>query len=127
MNKHSKQKGMAALSWLVVIATSGFVLICVFTVLPIYINNWAVQSALKGLESEPELATMSKQKIKSLLGKKFDVNMIEAIKLKDVKIKRTTKELTISANYEARAHLMSNIDVVAVFANNQIVVPIRPQ
>jgi hypothetical protein len=98
MQMKSKQKGMAALQWLVVIAVAGFLMICGFTVMPAYINNWTVQAALESLQNERGVSSW---------------------------IERTKSEMKISANYEARRHLLGNIDVVLVFAENKVTVPVK--
>ena len=124
MKQLSKQKGLASLNTVVTIAILGFFLICGFTMLPMYIDNWTVKSALTAVQSDPAVPTMSKSEIRSLLTKKFNVNMVDAVNAKDVKIERTKDSLIISANYEVRSNLMANIDVVAVFDDNQVVVPV---
>jgi hypothetical protein len=116
---------MAAIEWLLVLVVAGFLMLFGFTVAPGYINNMTVKAALESLEQEPEIGSMSNMKIKSVLGRKFDMNQITAIKSKDVKIERTKSTMKISANYEERRPLMANIEVVLVFNENVVELPVK--
>jgi hypothetical protein len=69
--------------------------------------------------------------MRKAIQKKFDVNTIEdmqadcLIKGKPcIKIERTKSIVKIDANYEARVHVMGNVDAVVKFDNNYIEIPI---
>ena len=41
-----------------------------------------------------------------------------------MKVERTKTHVLIDANYEARTHVMANVDAVVVFGNNRVEIPI---
>jgi hypothetical protein len=84
---------------------------------PMYLDNMAVRSALKGLVSDPEIrAAAAPEQIRQLLQRRLDVNSISSVSGKDIKIRRLEGGgREVRANYEVRRHLVWNLDVVGNF------------
>lgn len=127
----SRQRGMSVWQILILLVAGGFFLTLIFTIGPVYITNFSVQSTVKDLAKEPELAAKSITEIRSGIQRKFDVNQINVVeavcRLKErtcMKIEKTKTTLKIDANYEARVHVMANVDAVVVFNDNVIEIPI---
>lgn len=126
-----RQAGYTIWQWMVIVLVAGFLLTVGFSVGPLYVTNYSVQATVKSLQNEPELASKSIQEIRAAIERKFDVNQIEVIqavcrdKAKPcMKVEKTKTHVLIDANYEARAHVMANVDAVAVFGNNRVEIPI---
>lgn len=126
-----RQRGMSVWQWLAVLVTAGFILTIVATVGPVYITNYSLQETVKSLQNEPELASLSTVDLRNAVQKKFDVNSIDVMQAACVvkekacmKIEKTKSTVKIDANYEARVHVMGNVDAVVVFRNNIIEIPI---
>jgi hypothetical protein len=71
------------------------------------------------------------QEIRLAVERKFDVNQVEVVQAvcrqKErtcMKIEKTKTTVKIDANYEARVHVMANVDAVVVFSDNVIEIPI---
>lgn len=125
------QRGMTIWQWLVVLLVAGLALTVAIAIGPLYINNVTVQSTVKDLRADPELALKSVVEIRQAIERKFDVNSIEAIqavcrdpKKPCIKIEKTASSVKVDANYEARAHVISNIDAVVVFKDNVVEIPL---
>lgn len=125
------QRGMSTWQWLAVLMVAGFFLTLAATLGPVYITNYSLQSTVKALQSEPELASLSTVELRNAIQKKFDVSRIEVImarcpskETQCIKIDRTKTLLKIDANYEARVHVMGNVDAVVMFNDNFIEIPI---
>jgi hypothetical protein len=125
------QRGMTIWQWLVVILIAGIGLTVAVALGPIYINNVTVKSTVKALQGDPELGSKSIVEIRSAIERKFDVNTIEVIQAvcRDpekpcLKIEKTASTLKIDANYEARTHVIANIDAVVVFKDNVVEIPL---
>ena len=131
-SSRSRQAGFTIWQWMVIVLVGGFLLTVGFSLAPLYINNYTIRATVQALQNEPELGRKSTQEIRMAVERKFDVNQIEAIqavcrdKLKPcMKVEKTKTHLVIDANYEARTHVMGNVDAVVVFDKNrvEIVIP----
>lgn len=128
----SRQSGFTIWQWMVIVLVGGFLLTVGFSLAPLYINNYTIRATVQALQNEPELGRKSTQEIRMAVERKFDVNQIEAIqavcrdKAKPcMKVEKTKTHLVIDANYEARTHVMGNVDAVVMFNDNrvEIVIP----
>lgn len=126
-----RQRGFTIWQWLIIVAIAGFLLTIGFKLAPLYITNFTVDSTVESLRNEPEMAGKSITEMRAAIERKFDVNRIEVIqavcrdKTKPcLKIEKSTTKVIIDANYEARVHMMSNVDAVVVFDKNRIEIPI---
>ena len=131
-SSRSRQAGFTIWQWMVIVLVGGFLLTVGFSLAPLYINNYTIRATVQALQNEPELGRKSTQEIRMAVERKFDVNQIEAIqavcrdKLKPcMKVEKTKTHLIIDANYEARTHVMGNVDALVMFNNNrvEIVIP----
>jgi hypothetical protein len=125
------QRGMSTWQWLVVLMVAGFFLTLAATLGPVFITNYSLQSTVKSLQNEPELASLAIIDLRMAIQKKFDVNRIDVIhaqcNVKEancLKIEKTKTLVKIDANYEARVHVMGNVDAVVMFKDNYIEIPI---
>lgn len=111
------QCGFSAVSILIVLVLSGFLLTVALRLIPLYIDNMAVRGALDSLAQDPALATMSKSEVHRKLEDYFYINNVQGEPTAAVSIKETAGTLMVNINYEQRVKLMFNIDAVVVFAN----------
>ena len=131
-SSRSRQAGFTIWQWMVIVLVGGFLLTVGFNLAPLYINNYTVRATVQALQNEPELGRKSTQEIRLAVERKFDVNQIEAIQAvcRDkarpcMKVEKTKTHLIIDANYEARTHVMGNVDAIVNFDKNrvEIVIP----
>ena len=131
-SSRSRQAGFTIWQWMVIVLVGGFLLTGGFSLAPLYINNYTVRATVQALQNEPELGRKSTQEIRLAVERKFDVNQIEAIQAvcRDkarpcLKVEKTKTHLIIDANYEARTHVMGNVDAIVNFDKNrvEIVIP----
>jgi len=114
MRKH--QTGMTMISWIILIGLVGFVGIFGFKLIPIYLDNFAINKAMLKVAKDVEPGE-SPQQIRISISGLFDVNSINSIKPEDVDIKidPDTKAVTMKVNYDARTNFIANIDLVVHF------------
>ena len=113
----SRQHGLGALGWLVVLAIASFALTCFFRVGPIYLDYWGTKKALDGVLLDDSLGRTSKGELLQKISKTFEVNGVTAIDTKDLSFQQTKEGLVIDASYEKRVSLIANVDVVVKFEN----------
>ncbi|MGD8526306.1 MAG: DUF4845 domain-containing protein [Thioalkalispiraceae bacterium] len=122
MKQVGKQKGMTAIGWVFVFALIAIVTLVTLKLLPIYLDGFSVKSSLASLENEHNIGKMSPLKIKSMLLKRLDINMVTDVTKDDIYIDRSNGAMTIEVDYEVREKLIGNLDVVVMF-NTSIEVP----
>lgn len=110
-----RQRGMSALSMLVVVLVAIFFGTCVIKMVPIYLQHNSIKTSVESTVEEAKANNYSTKQIKGKLSKLFQVNMIESVSLSDIKITREKGITTVDARYEERLPLMFNIDVVVKF------------
>ena len=117
----TRQQGLSALGWLLVIMVAGFALLCAFRVAPPYFDNIYVKDALKSLIELENPSTgfdnVTNEAIKKHLGNYFLINNVRGEATRAIEIERTRRKFLVNINYEVRVPLIYNIDVVMTFAN----------
>ncbi|MEL0069032.1 MAG: DUF4845 domain-containing protein [Gammaproteobacteria bacterium] len=116
------QKGMTLVSWVLLMALIGFLVLIVLRMFPIYSNYYKIQGVFHSLEEEKELYNLNRQQILTVMDRKLHINMVNdfkhdyfTINLKD----NGNKEMTIE--YQDRRNIMANIDVVVSFKDSIVV------
>ena len=124
MNGWHHQRGMTAIGWLLVLGLIAFFTLITLRLVPLYLEYAKVASTLESLQNEPGITAMSKGEITNIISKRFDVNDVRNVDPRKVQVTKDRGQLKVGFAYERREHLISNIDVVAVF-DKHIEVPIR--
>ena len=123
MNRHrhveypgrKRQAGTSLVQWLVLIMIVGTIATMAIRTVPHYIDFYTMVSLVEALPDE-QVHSMTKQKIRDSLKKRFKINNIRDLDpAKVVGIERKRGETTLELEYEVREHLFYNIDVVMSF------------
>jgi hypothetical protein len=80
-----------------------------------YLDYFSVQSTLESLTKQPEAGRMSKSDIQNSIQRRFDVDYIEVVKAKDVKIRPGRNGKVVQIVYEDRRPLFANLEIVGKF------------
>jgi len=110
-----QQQGMTFIGWLIVLGLIAFFAILVLRLVPNYLEYFKVESTLESLENEPGITEKSPAEIRTLISRRFDVNDVEHVTAKDVKVTRDSGRTIISIKYEVRVPIMGNVDAVTKF------------
>ncbi len=112
------QKGLSSLSWLTVLAVSGFVAMCVFRLTPSYMDDRYIKEALRSLADDAsQVDELTNSEIRKQLSSFFMVNNIRSQAASDVKIQRKKGYILVSMQYEVRVPMMYNVSAVMSFNN----------
>lgn len=114
MNRYGYQEGMTLISWLVTLIGLGVVALMAIRLAPIYIEAYEVGSILQTMETDPELRNLTQGEVRRTFEKRLGVNDIDFIK-DDLKVNEVAGGLQLIVNYQARVHLLGNLDAVASF------------
>jgi hypothetical protein len=115
---------MTAIGWLLVLGLIAFFALVTLRLLPMYLEYGKVASVIESLQNEPGVTNLSRSEIINLVRRRFDVNDVSNVDPKIVKVSKDKGVLTVSIDYERRAHVIGNVDVVGIF-NKQVEVPAR--
>lgn len=115
MNRLSKQKGMTVIGWIFVLALIAFFSLITMKIVPMYSEYFNVVAALEAVGKELKRGPMSKSEILASIERRFQINYVQKVTRKDIKITKTGRRKTVTAKYEARENLFGNIDIVIRF------------
>lgn len=115
MNRLAQQEGMTLVSWLVIVIGIGGAALVAIRLVPIYIEAYTVGSILQTMEGDPGLRNPTRQKVRETFGKRLDMNNIDHEVMDDLKINKVLGGLQLIVDYQARVHLLGNLDAVASF------------
>ena len=110
----NRQRGASSLVMMlmVVLAVSGLVM--VLRLLPLYSQDWAIQTVFENLKEEAASNELTQQRVEDMLERRFGINDISEL-MEHVYISGKGSSITIEMEYERRVALFSNIELVATF------------
>ncbi|MCW8963214.1 MAG: DUF4845 domain-containing protein [Gammaproteobacteria bacterium] len=117
MKTLKQQRGVSYLGGLIILALVAFAGLFAAKVGPLFMENSAVNTAMEYLIGTPNLGKKGKKGIIDTLDKQLYIDGVESFKAKELKIvkSKTSKAWLVTADYEARVNLVSNVDVIAHF------------
>ncbi|MDB6087500.1 MAG: hypothetical protein JWN85_284 [Gammaproteobacteria bacterium] len=110
----SKQRGITAIGWLILLVPLAIVFYAGIRLAPIYLNYMKLARSLDQTASENK-AEDSQTAIKTSLSKHFEIESLDYPDIKDVKITREGKGWNVEASYDDQAPLFANIAILVVF------------
>ncbi|HSG11946.1 MAG TPA: DUF4845 domain-containing protein [Gammaproteobacteria bacterium] len=119
MQSKTHQRGMTGIGWLIVLALIGFFVLLALRMVPAYLDYYKVVSTLEAIEEESGFS--SPREIRDLLGRRFDISFVSGINPQDVEIKPAGNKFRVTASYEKREHVFSNVYVVMEFEKQVMV------
>ncbi len=115
-----RQRGITITGVMVIFAVAIFIGSFALKVGPHYFEHWTVTSITKDLDSKPEVLKQSRSKVYKHINQAFSHNNLWDLKAEEVvHLKREAdKGYVVTVEYERRANLFRNIDVVTSFRND---------
>lgn len=110
-----RQRGLGWFGLLFVFGTIAFFAVVAIKVGPVYLNHATVVRVVKGVADNADYANADAGEIKKTLERRWDIDYINYVDDKDVKIKRTERGRVLAYDYEARVHFFYNVYVVVHF------------
>jgi len=116
MQNLKRQSGMTMWSLLYVLGTLAFALFLFFKLLPPYMTDLKIKSALESLGRQPDAATMSKGDISEAIRKRLEIDSADSFDLGThltVEARGSSKVIRIA--YETTVPMMFNISALLNF------------
>lgn len=111
------QRGMGMTTVMVIISVALFLGLFAFKVGPHYFENWTVNKVVEEISAKPDVLKKPRSKVYAQINKAYRQNNLWDLKAEDtIELKKNKKTgYTLIVNYEKRANLFANIDVVTTF------------
>ena len=110
-----RQLGLTALGTVAILAGIAAVVTLSLRLGPHYVDFYTMQTLVEELPAA-RVHEMDKRDIRESLEKRFRINNIRDVAVRDViQIERSKGETVLQIKYEAREHLFYNVDVVLSF------------
>ena len=111
----SKQRGASFLGWVLVVAAVAGVAVLGLRLIPHYIDYQTIISVVDALPAD-RVHSMSKAEIREALKKRFLINNIRDLKVREIiEIDRKRETTFLVLSYEVRENLVFNIDLILSF------------
>ncbi|NEX20097.1 DUF4845 domain-containing protein [Thiorhodococcus mannitoliphagus] len=124
--RHSAQRGMGMLGFIVIIALVAFFATIVLKVGPLYLDFWTLRTIMEEVKANPQQIEGGARGITAAIDKRLNVNSVYGRKGSDFKVKKVDGGLyRVTLDYEDRVHLFFNVDAVAAF-KHEIEVQLQP-
>ena len=112
------QRGMSGLTVIFLLVVGGFILLCLFKVIPLYYSNYKLDSLFSRIGNEgTPIETQTTNEIRGRFSRQFQVEGINDVDVSDIEITRQNGEVTLSYIHEDRVNIFNNLDVVVSFEN----------
>lgn len=109
-----KQQGSSGIFILIVIVLCFFGFFTLLKVLPLYTQNWAVETVFENLKEDVAKNEYSNSQIQEMIEKRFGINDVSEL-TQFVELTGQGSNIIIDMEYERRVPLVSNIELVATF------------
>ncbi len=115
LQHRSKVQGLSIFTWLVILAIGGLLVMATIRLVPVYLEYSSVRTVINNVINDSNTAMLSEHQIRDTIAKRFQVNRVENIAAKDVKIRKDGVRLRIGVDYEVREPLVANVGLVVTF------------
>ena len=114
-----KQQGLSLLGWVCVLVVVASTVTLALRLGPHYLEFHTIQATFDGLPVS-QVHNATKGEIREMLRKRFRVNSIRDIEIKDaLTIERKKESTLLSFEYEVREPLIYNVDAVLSFSEQR--------
>lgn len=114
---YRSQRGLGLTGMLIVMAVAIFLGLFAFKVAPHYMENWTVMKIADDVAANPELLKKPRSKVYAYIDQAYRTNNLWDLDAKEtIKLKKDgNKGYLVTVQYEKRAKLFHNIDLVTTF------------
>jgi len=118
-----RQRGLTAISWILIIALGAFLGLIALKLIPIYLQAFNISTVVKQLPDEPFIGDKGPAEIRKSLMARLKINSVYDFDPNNIVIKKGLNTYLVDVSYEVREPVLANVDIVVSFSNQ---VEIRP-
>lgn len=113
-----RQRGLTAISWIFIITLAVFLGMIGLKLVPIYLENYSIQTLLRQLPEEPFIGEKGPAEIRKSLIARFKINSIYDFDPNKIKIQKGLRNYVVDITYEVRKPVIGNVDMVVSFSDS---------
>ncbi len=115
MKPWKEQQGMTLVGWLMVLVLAGAAALLVLKVVPVYLESFKVEGAIKAVVEEPGVAEMNKRQIYKKFISRMDVDDVDRFTERNIHkfmtVQKQGPKVTLTLKYQNVTHLIHNISL----------------
>ncbi len=114
------QRGATFWSLMFFLAVFGFFLFLGFKLLPVYLDDFKVSSAMDSLAKQSDIGAMSKAGVAEALRKRFDIDSVTSVDVnRYLKVEQRGPKKIIRLDYQVTVPLMLNVSALLDFEHTR--------
>jgi hypothetical protein len=113
-----RQRGLTAISWILIIAIAVFLSMIGLKLVPIYLEHYSIQTLLRQLPEEPFIGEKGPAEIRKSLIARFKINSIYDFDPNNIKIQKGLRNYVVDVTYTVRKPVMGNVDMLVSFSDS---------
>lgn len=117
MKSLHKQRGLGYIGWLFTIAAISVAVVLVVRIAPPYAQHITIVEIIESIQDEPNVSRMTKKEIRTKISRRFDVNMVTGVSVRDLKINKKGERITVDLYYQIKEPIFKNIEVLITFSD----------
>lgn len=117
-----QQGGMTFISLLIVLAGVALIGLGVFRLIPVYLAQMKIVGAMESVKKEYAGDSPTPRQLQQSLAKRFDIEMITAIRYRDISLSRQGDGILMKADYANEVPFIGNVHFIVRF-DHQVTVP----
>ncbi|MCC5811954.1 MAG: DUF4845 domain-containing protein [Ectothiorhodospiraceae bacterium] len=116
-----RQEGASAIGVLVLVVVLLTGAVIGMRLVPLYLESMEVGSILNSVANDPEMQGANRNSVREAITRRLNVNAIDRVGRSDIEFSETRGGLEVVIEYEARVHMIGNLDAVAKFRKEAVV------
>jgi hypothetical protein len=118
-----RQRGLTAISWILIIALAAFIGLIALKLIPIYLQAFNIATVVRQLPDEPFIGDKGPNEIRKSLIARLKINSVYDFDPKNIVIKKGLNTYLVDVSYEVREPVLGNVDIVVSFSNQTEIKP----
>lgn len=116
-----RQAGMTTLGLIILVSFVGIFAFAGIRLSPVYLNYMKVAGVISGIHTEFDGANATRTAIRNSVSRRFDIESVDQISAKDVKITKIDGGHEVAATYSHKAPFIANVSFLVDFDKRVVV------
>ena len=116
-----RQAGITTLGLVILVAFVGLFAFAGIRLAPVYLNYMKIVGVMNGMRDEFDSTNASRAQIRSSISRRFDIESVDIIRAKDVKVVKVDGGHEVAAAYSHKAPFIANVSFVVDFDKRVLV------
>ncbi len=110
-----RQRGMTTLGMVILLVFIGLFVFAGIRLVPVYLEHMKIESVMNGVQQEFDGNNPSQRNIMNYIEKRFDVESVNVITVRDVQIRRNGEAYDVTVTYSNKTPFISNVSFAVDF------------